>query len=202
MREKTKPTHCQCCVCSRFKPWYLFKLIIFFHPDYFYFWHIVTCTALEKSHILLGHQHFCPSLSVWTVKMWALLDVYNALGLEVCLAPRTVSDLKMLAVISWKKKQHVDMKNLTFYLNLRLSDHLLFLPPHSPDHQAFWHCHCAHAGQAPSPHHANHGLCAAAVPKESQRGENWPGKKLSCSFLAGISKADDCRELLTEFTGW
>ena len=73
------------------------------------------------------------------------------------------------------------------------------LPP--PDHQAFGHCHCPHAGPAPSPHHEDHGLCAAAVSQEGQRRENRPGKELHDSLLAGVLKTDDCRELFTELAG-
>lgn len=44
------------------------------------------------------------------------------------------------------------------------------LPP--TDHQAFGHCNRPHAGPAASPHHADHGLRAAALSEESQRSEN------------------------------
>lgn len=118
-------------------------------------------------------------------------------GLNMHLAPMTASNLKMLSFLCWSSS--LQRVKVCFHLScLRLGDDLLS----SPDHQAFWHCYCPHAGPTPASHHEDHGLRAAAVSEESQCSEDWPGKRLYSSFLAGIFKTDDCRKLFTEFTGW
>lgn len=107
-----------------------------------------------------------------------------------------VLSLNVLPVLCWNSSMYSWQLVWTASLSLDA-------PPSYPaDHQAVWHRHSAHTGQTPSPHHADHGLCAAAVSEEGQPSENWPGKKLHCAFLARIFKTDDGRELSPEPTGW
>lgn len=69
------------------------------------------------------------------------------------------------------------------------------------DNKTCRHCHGAHPGPAASPHHAHHGLRAAALPAQSQPRQNRPGKMLYYPIVARITETDDNRELLTEPTG-
>lgn len=107
-----------------------------------------------------------------------------------------ILSLKVLPALCWNSGMYSWQLVWTACLSLDA-------PPSYPaDHQALWHRHSAHTGQTPSPHHADHGLCAAAVSEEGQPSENRPGKRLRCAFLAGIFKTDDGRELSPEPTGW
>lgn len=61
----------------------------------------------------------------------------------------------------------------------------------SSDNQAIRHCHCTDTRSPTTPHHADHGLCAAALPEAGQHCEDRPGEELQYAFLAGVPKTHD-----------
>lgn len=77
-----------------------------------------------------------------------------------------------------------------------------FLCSTSPsDHQAIGHCHCADARPPSAPHHAYHGLRAAAFPAAAQPHEDRPGEELCHALLAGVTQTHDGGELPWELAG-
>lgn len=79
--------------------------------------------------------------------------------------------------------------DLLFYILLHLSS----ISP--PDHQAVGHCHSADARPPSAPHHAHHGLRAAALPAAAQPHEDRPGEELRHALLAGVAQTHDGGEL-------
>lgn len=61
----------------------------------------------------------------------------------------------------------------------------------SSDNQAVRHRHCTDTWSPPSSHHADHGLCAAAVPEEDQHSQGRHREELHHTFLAGVTKTND-----------
>lgn len=64
-----------------------------------------------------------------------------------------------------------------------------------PDNQAIGHSHSTDSGPPASPYHADHGLCAAALPETGKCSEDWPREKLQHTILAGVPQTHDCWEL-------
>ncbi len=89
--------------------------------------------------------------------------------------------------------KHSDMVKL-------LLPHISFLCVHL-DHQAIRHCHCTNTWSPPPPHHADHGLRAAALPEAGQHSEDWPREELQHAVLAGIPKTHDSWKLPGEPAG-
>lgn len=69
------------------------------------------------------------------------------------------------------------------------------------DNQAIRHCHCTNTWSPPPPHHADHGLRAAALPEASQPSEDRSREELQHAVLAGVPKAHDSWKLLGESAG-
>lgn len=69
-----------------------------------------------------------------------------------------------------------------------------FLCNHS-DNQAVRHRHCTDTWSPPPPHHADHGLRAAALPEAGQHSEDRPREELQHAVLAGVPKTHDRRKL-------
>lgn len=69
------------------------------------------------------------------------------------------------------------------------------------DNQAIGHRHCTDAWPPSAPHHAHHGLRAAALPEAGQHGEDRPREDLHHSVLAGVPQAHDGRKLPGKLAG-
>lgn len=88
-------------------------------------------------------------------------------------------------------------------IQLRLNSSPLYFFSLYPlsDNQAIRHCHCTNTRTPAPPHHADHGLCAAALPEAGQHGEDWPREELQHTILAGVSKTHDSWKLLGQLAG-
>lgn len=71
-----------------------------------------------------------------------------------------------------------------------LLPYIFFICIHS-DNKAIRHCHCTDTWSSPPPHHADHGLRAAALPETGQHGKDGPREELQHAVLAGVPKTHD-----------
>lgn len=69
------------------------------------------------------------------------------------------------------------------------------------DDQAIGHRHRTDAWPPTAPHHAHHGLRAAALPEAGQHGEDRPREDLHHSVLAGVPQAHDGGKLPGQLAG-
>ena len=58
------------------------------------------------------------------------------------------------------------------------------------DYQSCWHLHNPQTGETPSPHHAHHGLCLAAVPEEAGSPDHGPRPTRSQAFVTQGRRRD------------
>lgn len=82
-----------------------------------------------------------------------------------------------------------------------LTQHFIFIIFTDSDDQAIGHRHCTDAWPPSAPHHAHHGLRAAALPEAGQHGEDRPREDLHHSVLAGVPQAHDGRKLPGQLAG-